>query len=899
MGYKETGIVQVVCKAADGTKVIYKNNTKMQPFQIPYSFKTVSYITGIGQKKEYLVSLLDKIKKNEIISSDEEKKQEQDVSKYGIEYTIEEEKLPKASYTDVTEHEMFGFPEISKNVLTSQDNGLWAYHGLRKLKFHLSELVEDADEWEKSAVLYFNKKDNDEIPEIRMEEIGLADSKEKNCYELYIYVDTNKMGDEFDLKKQKILFSGFLEFSFSCKDENINDVTYCFPVELRLNNTHYENKVCVPLQKNTVSIDFGTSSSCVAVNGENNIELLTISSGESGKGTINIYENPTCVMLYRWDEIYQQWQKENPDFPLMIKGNINEEREEEKAVQFDFGYSIKEYLNEVSDSELNAILTEIKMMPKMLQEGTQISVRPLVPQSKKIIEIVDSYEEQNDEKLDIVAFYGYILGKAINRVEKNKIYTKYQVTYPVKFNDAVKNKLCASLEYGLRRSLPIPLRNAVDAKGRPVFKVETKYPEPVAYIGSVCGKYLKIDSQNPQPILFAVYDFGGGTLDYSFGVFAPDPESDTDSIIYILGVDGDSEIGGELLIKKMSYWVYTNSTNCSQFVENGIPFEKPSGEILPDDCPEQLFNKTASAQSNVRKMNERITRDIFEGKTAVLARTKSENSVGEERKKRAGLISGLNSRKIDFLDLNDEIKSIDVSFDIEEINERLEKILRQTVVNFKNSLERILQKKCGDKKFDIKEAHIFKAGNSSKNKILEKIMREEFPENEILLVDETDAEFMHNLKNENGDVLETREKQVAITPKTAVAIGQLKLGDYVVDSLVEKGLGNAPFNWFVGIINRGNNEFKMIIDKVNPEDAWIKYGRINSEDMKIYYSETPVKNADDTKLKSVEISDNLDEDCLQKDLYIRIKDANTILCCICERKKEPDDSAEVFETLLI
>lgn len=69
--------------------------------------------------------------------------------------------------------------------------------------------------------------------------------------------------------------------------------------------------------KKVVSIDFGTSSSCVAVEGENGIELLTLSATETGRDDINIYENPTCVMIYRWKEIYKQWKKENTDyFPL-------------------------------------------------------------------------------------------------------------------------------------------------------------------------------------------------------------------------------------------------------------------------------------------------------------------------------------------------------------------------------------------------------------------------------------------------------------------------------------------------------------------------------------------------------------------------------------------------------
>ncbi len=925
MSYRETGIIEIVCEAADGSKVVYRNSKKMQPYLIPSGYKRVSYHSE-SNSKEYEISLLRSCKDDDAgIKSDEEKVKADEIRRSEIDFEFEET-MPKAVYTDITDSEMFGFPEISKNVLTSSDNGLWAYHGIRKLKFILTDLAEKDDDWEITAVLYFDRKENDQIPEIRMEDIRIDKRHgEGRSYELYAFVDTNKLGKEFDHEKQAILFSGFLEVSFRSKNRENNDITYAFPVELLLNNTYYnsEKVLCRPLQRKVVSIDFGTSSSCVAVEGENGIELLTLSAIEDGREDINIYENPTCVMIYRWKEIYEQWRKENKNFPFILKGDLDEEEREEKKVQFDFGYSVKECLNEVSDKELNAIITEIKMIPKMMSEDIQLTVRPLIHQDKKTIRLVDSYEQQDDEKLDVVALYGYILGRAINRVEKNKIYTRFQITYPVKFNDRVRKKLCASLEYGLKRSIPLPLRDAADGKGRPVFRIETKYPEPVAYIGSVCGKYLTIDRNNPVARPFAVYDFGGGTLDYSFGIFAQDPDDANSSNIYILGVDGDSNMGGELLIRQLSYWVYTSPTNVKEFVDKRIPFEKPSSEVLPDNCPEILFNQTASAKSNVRKMNERVTRRIFEsgGLSAANRKIVLPNNEGSQfhpvkRKNTTGTgaanasgsqylegqITG--TEQVVFLDLDDKEIMIEVSFDEKELNNKLEKLLADTVTNFKESMQRTFEskrealEKCGIADFQLRDVCIFKAGNSSRNKILEHIMEREFDENEILLVDETNDEFMNTRKNKGGDVLGSRPKQVALTPKTAVAFGQLKLSDYFVDdSYIQKGESNAPFNWYVGAINRGNNAFEMLIDKVNPEKGWVRYGRINSEESRVYYSETLIRDADDTKLKSV-LLDEIDEDDIYKYLYIKIQDADEICYCVCAKGEDPEDASRIFTVSL-
>lgn len=932
MGYRETGIVEIVCRAADGSKVIYRNQEKMQDFVMPPACEKVTYITGSETAREFDARLLQKIESREQLNLSEkaeERKYNELIRKNGrnrIKYCMGDED-PLLVYTDITETEMFGFPEITKTLLRDSNIGLWAYHGIRKLKFTMSHLVGRDDGWIISAILYFNKKDNDEIPEIRMDQFNYIMKKkqemEDNTYELYVYVDTNKFGSEFNDNRQRLLFSGYLEMSFTNEAPEINDVIYCFPVELCVNNTNYdaERKLCVPLQTNTVSIDFGTSSSCVAIKGSRGIELLTLSVEEEGQEDVNIYENPTCVMIYRWQEIYHQWRQDNQNFPLIVKGNLNEEKQKEKAVQYDFGYSVKSYMHEVSDKELNSIITEIKMVPKLLQEQKQITVRPFVEQDKKTIKLVDSYEEQDEESLDVVALYGYILGKAINRIEKNKIYTKYQVTYPVKFNEAVKQKLRASLEYGLKRSIPLPLREAVDKKGRPIFKVETKYPEPVAYIGAMCGKYLKIDKSNPKAQMFAVFDFGGGTLDYSFGIFALDHDDPNNSIIYILGVDGDSNIGGEALIKKMSYWIYTSPTNISQFVEKRIPFEQPIGEVLPDNCPQELFYSTVSAKSNMRKINEQITRGIFEGKSdshlvleeqeqPILKNTeedatnaerdKTQESVGKRRSFK--VVSKGKVQLIEFLNSDDNTEIIEVSFDDKELNEQLERILRKAVSAFKSSMKRAFTgkedifKQCGIDAFRMEDVHIFKAGNSSRNQILSKIMKAEFEGNDnILLVDETSSELMSEIKSQNGDIMETRQKQVAITPKTAVACGQLRLSEY------EKhfyGKEKCVFNWYVGRIDGATNEFQIVIDKVNLNSNWQRYKSINNLDMRIHYAETCVKDGDDRNLKNVEIGDDLDEECLKKYLYIKIKDSDTLLCCVCERNHQPDDLCSTFDVRL-
>lgn len=940
MAYQDNVITRVDCKCKNGVRVSYLNNQITQ-YGLPKDTEKIIYYKE-NSSSEYNA---DVVSKDELNEGEKQQKLElcgTEAQKIKIETEIE---TPVMQYCDVTDTEMFGFKEITKNVLVSPDNGLWAYHGLRKLKFNFKNLQQYADDYTIKANLVFDHRDNDEMLAVSsgVEDVIINTACEKNDnkdYELFIYVNTNKLGEKFEgnyAAKQKMLFSGYVQVEFSIQKHNT--VIYVFPVELLINNTNFE--ACKKIQKNVVSIDFGTSSSCVAVRGEDGVELLTLSASEDSNESVNIYENPTCVMLYRWEEIYQQWKLDNEDFPILLKGNLDEYKLGQKSMQYDFGYSVKNHLKEVDDQQLNSILTEIKMIPKYLSEGKQESVRPLVVKDKKVVNLVDSYEKQNDESFDVIAFYGYILGKAINRVEKNKIYTRFLITYPVKFSSEVREKVKKSLEYGLKRSIPKPLRSALNEKKKTLFDVKMKYPEPVAYIGSVCGKYLKYTSDNYEPQLFGVFDFGGGTLDYSFGIFAKDEDDDTSSNIHVLGVDGDPNVGGELLIKKMAYWLYTADVNRSVFVGKQIPFEKPIGEVLPDGCPEELFNSTADAKSNVRKVCETVTRDIFQGITTQVKNEEGEensdkaedlsytymrpnmrpknsvkdeeslkenvekpdNTVGEKKPVTKAVGNTNDPETISVLinlhDVNGEEVPIEIAVEIKDITAKLTELLEEKVSDFKSAMDRTFENhqeiivKCGGKGYDSNKVVIFEAGNSSKNAILREQMEKAFPENTKFLVDETDEKFMEDKDKR------TKPKKIALTPKTAVAFGQVILSDYYVDdSYIKEGTGDAPFNWYIGNVNRGDNSFTMIIDKANVTREWKRYGRINSEDMKIYYAETPVEDGSNGKLREADV-DFVDEDDLHKMLYIRVSGADSIECCVCEKGSEPGENDDVTGEIVL
>ena len=102
--------------------------------------------------------------------------------------------FPKMTYSDITEHDMFGEPPIEALSLSTEKGGIWAWHGLRKFKIKVTGLdfeeFKNASDIKHKATLYWFKRDNDEIEPIF--ENNLRFNLKGNYYTAYI--NTNALG---------------------------------------------------------------------------------------------------------------------------------------------------------------------------------------------------------------------------------------------------------------------------------------------------------------------------------------------------------------------------------------------------------------------------------------------------------------------------------------------------------------------------------------------------------------------------------------------------------------------------------------------------------------------------------------------------------------------------------
>lgn len=742
-------------------------------------------------------------------------------------------KNPTISYEDITEQILLGSKSISQEYLVSRtdgNRGLWGNIGIRKWKivFSNASFADDSPKDIKVRIDFLNIN-GEKCKHQNFTTEWFALEKTDGNTEIIIDLDTNLLGNVFTnteyKEKESVLFAGEIEVRSDYTNNRY--VLYKYPIELTLINT--DPNVCKMISRKAASVDFGTSSTCVAIDGDEGTELLSLSPEDGDSTSGNIFENPTNIMVYNWEELRKEWRIGNENMPILYKGDKTKYLEASQnagvdRVDFDFGYKVKEILGEddVSKKELNAILSLLKMIPYQIeQEKRQMAINPYNDKDCHI-DIVKSPIEEDDKHFNPVAFYGYLIGRAVNDLSKHMtIYTKFQVTSPVMFNENIKKLLCTSLKEGIRRSVPGNLKESVN--------VTMKYTEPVAYMGAVCGtEYFPVEENAKE--CFAVYDFGGGTLDFSYGVAK---DEDGELTLQVLDKGGEENIGGENLIEQIAYEIYDK--NKPAMKEGNIPIDRPIGALKLEDVSEDLLKTGDLSRANMNIICAKAARKIFEDPE----------------------YNG-NSVSVELYDLTGNPENVELKFQLDDIKDKLEQIIRGTIENFKREM---LEAFKNETDFDEKTVYIFKAGNSSRNEFVDKIMEDEFPQNNrIKLVDET---------AKNDDKV---NKRYAITPKTAVAFGQLKLNNIEIEG------DDATFRYYLGYFTPGKNKFKVCVDK-NAADTreWHKFQKIKNDQIDVFYARSMPADGDYKAAKHV----TLDVTGHVGDvLFIRILNDSTFQYCI-------------------
>ena len=574
-----------------------------------------------------------------------------------------------------------------------------------------------------------------------------------------------------------------------------------------------------------VAIDFGTKSTVVVYQKDNvNIHPMRIGTGDLSKDIqAHHYENPT-IMEFRDLNAFISAYSEKANKPYTRWQDLT------------ISHTAKNALEGTDSSKFNTFLDEIKQWA-----GDKNRKLKVVGQQGKVIDL-PPFLELTEDDFNPIEIYAYYLGLYINNLN-NGIFMDYILSFPVTYEMPVRDKIIESFERGIKKSLPSEL--GADAIEQ--LTVTKGASEPAAY-ALTAFKAHNFDPVDDERIFYGVFDFGGGTTDFDFGIFREAQvakERRFDYVIEHFGAGGDKFLGGENLLELLAFEVFKK--NKVALLEAGIQFEKhPEKDAFAGS--EQLLSYSQEAKNNTKKLCIAL-RPFWEEHDDFS-------------------IDSSDSLSITLTDSSGiQHSAFNLVVDEEELRQLLSDRIERGVENFFDAL-RLAFSHSEVQLNDIDNVKIFLAGNSSQSSFVTELF-----EKHIALQDEeigSEGQSHFKLFAPLGADKTNIEKP---TGKTGVAFGLIESREGGNIKVIDHNVNGEDirFKYYLGENRKG--KFKPIVDRESKFNEWIEFIDAGYQKFELYYSEQPTSStgnvlvADDSiKKKSIKL-DLTDDEAM---VYIRI-----------------------------
>ena len=610
-------------------------------------------------------------------------------------------------------------------------------------------------------------------------------------------------------------------------------------------------------QGGIVGIDFGTKSTVVVYQKDKTtIMPMRISGGKLNKKVDDTdYENPTVIEFRNVENFLEKYNEKD--------GRPNTRWEDVMVSHTAFGN-----LTNGPSEYFTSIISDIKQWTTKEKEKHYLKDRTgseytLAPYLK--------LDENDENYIDPVEIYAYYIGSYINTMT-NGIYLEYLLSFPVTYEKAIREKILKSFEKGIKKSLPIKIQE--DEKLMKKFKVKHGANEPAAYAACALKNFKIEPKDKDDKVYYGVFDFGGGTTDFDFGIWKlAEDEDKYDYELEHFGAGGDKYLGGENIIKELAYKVFTE--NSDTLLKKRIQYVRPEGydELKGEGA---LVNN----DSSIAKLNTRILGEILRGIW--------ENSATEDMK----------TIKLSYLyDTHGEKRGMDgddeLSFNISE--EKLKDFIKEKIAKGINNFFIKLEDAFKDE--DAKEINIFLAGNSCKHPFVNEI----FAEYQEKMKDKVKLN-LYDLKAIEG-LKEKDSTKVMPTGKTGVAYGLIysrKGGRIKVTNRDEKENAANEINFKFYLGNNKKDKFNPIITPKSNYGKFEFLGILTSDIFEIYYTSSPEAQTgimeigkDDPKIKRISLNEEYDEDERYR-IYIKTVTPDRISYAIV-KKEEDIETKEILE----
>jgi hypothetical protein len=535
------------------------------------------------------------------------------------------------------------------------------------------------------------------------------------------------------------------------------------------------------------------------------------------------YENPT-VMEFNNLESFLNSYKKTPSRPLTKWRDVT------------ISHSAYESLKSSKSDDFNAYLTELKQWAG--DKKRKLKVRD--KECKNVYEL-KSFLELKEDDINPIEIYAYYLGLYINN-QVNGIYLNYLLSFPVTYEQSVRKKILESFKRGLKKSLPTLSSEKVNE-----LSVTSGVSEPAAYAAVAMQNY---GFDEKEKSFYAIFDFGGGTTDFDYGIFRWSDEENKkerryDYVIEHFGAGGDKFLGGENILELLAFHVF--KANKEELLKQKISF------VLPPECDEFLGSEVLLNDSREAKLNmvnligelrkfwerEDFKEEIFKGKIAVDLYNNEGTLISQASLK-------VNEKELIALLKTRIKKGIDGFFES----------LREVFVNHADEID-----------LSANEVNIFLAGNSSKSPLVKELF-------DARIKQESEAMEKNNYKASFKlfNPLDNKDNFEKPNGKTGVAYGLIETRSGGRVLVIDKNVGETDikFKYYLGINKR--KKFKVIVSREQPYNQWIEFIDAGEEFFEIYYTSSALATTNSLTIEDSSILrkrlkiKEIDED---KNVYIR------------------------------
>ncbi|WP_217543761.1 molecular chaperone DnaK [Vibrio metschnikovii] len=542
-----------------------------------------------------------------------------------------------------------------------------------------------------------------------------------------------------------------------------------------------------------VAIDFGTKSTVVVYQKDNvNIHPMRIGTGDLSKEiAAHHYENPTIMEFIHLAPFIQAYQAQ----PY---------RPDTRWQDLTISHTAYNSMQGSESSKFNTFLDALKQWA-----GDKNRKLKVVGQHGKVIDL-PPFLELADDDFNPIEIYAYYLGLYINNLN-NGIFLDYIMSFPVTYEVAVRNKLIASFKKGLTKSLPAELGEDTIKQ----LSVSQGASEPAAYALTALQEY-GLEPQGSERIFYSVFDFGGGTTDFDFGIYRePSDARDQRRFDYVIehfGAGGDQFLGGENLLELLAFEVF--KANKGRLLEHGIQFEKhPEKDAFAGS--EQLISSSQEARTNTKQLCIAL-RPFWEEHADFSFDASGEISVTLTDK------SGL------------QHSAFALDIDAQQLEQILSDRIERGVINFFEAL-RLAFSNSQQMLSDIDSVKIFLAGNASQSRFVKQLFDKHIAlQHQAMGLNEEQSRF--ELFAPLGADKSNVEKP---TGKTGVAFGLITSREGGRIKVVDHNLGEQDirFKYYLGDARKG--QFKPLIDREVTFNQWVEFTYADYQKFEIYYTDHP------------------------------------------------------------